>query len=183
MKKFIAIILLFALIFSLAGCVNNEPISEAPTLNNIPAEKWLDFYDPDHEMPWSDTLELELPEFPGVTFTWHWGGVTATDQNGERALFGGMPVWNVYLADITGNGLPDFVATVSFGSGIVDTRVIVYDFANDELYELSDRMVSDYALSMYNGNLIVIQTPWMSEKDGQEGGLAIIDGRLTMVSR
>jgi len=182
MKKFIAIILLFALIFSLAGCADYEHVAQTPPLNNIPAEKWLDFLSA-HNLPWSDTLELELPEFPGVTFAWYWGGVTATDQNGERALFGGMPVWNVYLADITGNGLPDFAATVSFGSGIVDTRVIVYDFANDELYELSDRMISDYALSMDNGNLVVIQTPWMSEKDGQEGGLAIIDGRLTMVGR
>jgi hypothetical protein len=170
MRKFIAMILLFVLIIGLMGCANAEPPATATLpLSTMPAEKWFDFYRRHDEMPWDDTLELELPEFPGVTFTWSWKGVTATCQNGVRGLFGGMPTWNVYLADVTGNGLPDFAATISFGSGIVDTRVVVYDFANDERYVLSDRAISDYALSMDNGNLIVIQTPWMSEKDKQVG--------------
>ena len=54
--------------------------------------------------------------------------VKAIDSNGERNIISGMPVWNVFLADLTGDGLPEFCATVSIGSGIVDERIIAYDW-------------------------------------------------------
>jgi len=182
MKKFIAIMLI-VLTSSMVGCANEESfVEEYPTSNVIPAEGGTEFYI-SREVPWEDTVELELPEFPGVTFIRSATGVKAIDQSGERLLFGGMPIWNIYFMDITGNGLPDFVATVSIGSGIVDTRVIVYDFANDKRYELSNRMVYDYALAMDDGTLIVIQTPWLIDGEQRIGELAIMEGELIMVDR
>lgn len=74
-------------------------------LTSIPgfeARKWLDYFGTD-EMPWNESRELTLAEFPDVTFKWTPEKVTA----GERDLFWGMPVWNVYLDDLTNDGRTD----------------------------------------------------------------------------
>ncbi|HWR23547.1 MAG TPA: hypothetical protein VN366_08730 [Feifaniaceae bacterium] len=138
---------------------------------------WLDYY-LDGQLPWDGGLELTLPEYPGATFRWTPYEVTAATSDGESALLSGMPVWNVYLADLTGDGLPEFCATVSFGSGIADTRVLVYDYAGGALYELSDRMVYDYVLSLENGRLIVTQTAYGGGRLAA-GDLKLTDGELT----
>ncbi len=85
-----------------------------------------------------------------------------------------MPVWNAYLADLNGDGLPEICATVSIGSGIIDTHAEIFDYANDRRYTLSDRMIHDYALSIKNGKLIVAK----SKFNGGELG----DGELTVVN-
>ncbi len=104
--------------------------------------------------------------------------MSAVTADGEKPLIDGMPVWNVYLAALTGDRLPELCATVSFGSGIVDTRVIVCDYADGgRLYELSDRMRYDYALSLENGRLTVTQSAYNGEKLAA-GDLAIINGVL-----
>jgi hypothetical protein len=138
--------------------------------------EWLNYFH-DEQMPWEDSLELELPEYPDTIFQWTPSEIKSIDSVGESILLTGMPIWNVYLEDLTGDGQPEFCATVSFGSGIVDTRVAVYDYASGKLYELSDRMYYDYALSIKDGRLVVKQ----SEYNGAEiaiGNLAISDGEL-----
>ncbi len=143
------------------------------------AREWLDYY-LDEQLPWDGSLELTLPEYPGTTFRWTPYEITALTSDGETVLLNGMPVWNVYLSDLTGDGLPEFCATVSFGSGIVDTRVLVYDYIDGNLYELSDRMIYDYVLSLENGRLIVTQSKYNGEKLAA-GDLRILSGELTAV--
>ena len=75
-----------------------------------------------------------------------------------------MPVWNVYLADLTGDGLPELCATVSLGSGIIDERIIAFDYATGNTCDLSDRMYYDYALYLDNGRLMVKQTKYPTLK-------------------
>lgn len=82
------------------------------TVPKYQARKWLDYYHDDN-LPWNDSINIALPEFAGVTFTWTSEKVTA---NGIE-LFQGMPVWNVYLTDLTNDGKPEFCATASMGSG------------------------------------------------------------------
>jgi hypothetical protein len=135
--------------------------------------KWLDYFGTD-EMPWNKSKELTLPEFPGVTFTWTYDKVTA----GAEELFRGMPIWNVYLSDLTNDGKPEFCATVSFGSGIVDTRVLVFDYMTGKEYQLSDRMVTDYYLSMENGKLMVTQTDYLDGKPLIKGELRLVHGDI-----
>jgi hypothetical protein len=135
-------------------------------------QKWLDYFK--DKLPWDDSKELELPEFPGVTFTWTSEKVTA----GEKELFQGMPVWNVYLADLTNDGKPEFCATISFGSGIIDNRVIVYDYATDTQYQLADRMYYDYYLSMEDGRLMVTQTGYMDSKPLVSAELQLMNGKI-----
>lgn len=138
--------------------------------------EWLNYFH-DEQIPWGDSLELKLPEYPDTGFQWTPSEIKAVNSGGEKILITGMPIWNVYLEDLTGDGLPEFCATVSFGSGFIDTRVVVYDYASGKLYELSDRTYYDYALSIKNGRLVVKQ----SEYNGAEiaiGNLAISDGEL-----
>ncbi|GAU79681.1 hypothetical protein [Fusibacter sp. 3D3] len=136
-------------------------------------QKWLDYFK-DEELPWGEIKELTLPEFPGITFTWSSEKVTA----GDKVLFQGMPVWNVYLTDLTNDGKPEFCATVSFGSGIVDTHIIVYDYATDKVYPLADRTHYDYYLSMDEGEISVTQTEYMHEKPLVSAKLQLINGEI-----
>ena len=143
------------------------------TVPKYQARKWLDYYHDDN-LPWNDSINIALPEFPGVTFTWTSEKVTA---NGIE-LFQGMPVWNVYLADLTNDGKPEFCATVSIGSGIVDTRVIVYDYANGQAYQLAERMKYDYNLSIQDGKVMVTQSDYRDGKPLITGDLQLVNGEI-----
>jgi len=175
MRQFIVVALLLVLILFTVGCTNDEPfIAEDLLLREVPV-KWLDSHRMFEEgASWEDRFELELSEFPGVTFVGSSSLVTANDQNGSSILFYGMPIGCVYLADITGDGLPDFVATASTGSGLVWGHIIVYDFANGELYKHSE-MLAFHGLLIESENLIV------TRNDEPIGELAIIDGALTII--
>lgn len=151
----------------------SSPLTYVPT-------KWLDYYNPrgDGPIPYDRSIELELPEFPDTVFYWTAYEIKAVDASGERVLFDGLPVWNVFLADLNGDWLPELCATVSFGSGIVDTRVLIYDYANDKGYDLSDRMYYDYSLSLVDGQLVVTQTGYNRNGVQANGNVAIIEGEL-----
>lgn len=136
-------------------------------------QKWLDFLY-DDKMPWGESRNLTLPEFPGVTFTWTTEKVTA-DRND---LIFGMPVWNVFWADLTNDGKPEICATVSLGSGIIDTRVVVYDYVNAVEYQLADRMIYDYFLSMEDGKLMVTQTDYNDKKPLVTTQLQLVNGEI-----
>lgn len=147
--------------------------------NTYEPRKWLDYY-ADEQMPWNSSFKLELPEYPNVIFKWTPEKVTAIASGNEKELFQGRPIWNVYLADLTGDGLPEFCATVSSGFGIVDNHAAVYDYASDKLYELSDRMFFDYILSLEHGQLVVTQSKYYG-KDQATGSLAIVNGELIAI--
>jgi len=143
------------------------------TVPKYQARKWLDYYRDDN-LPWNDSIDIALSEFAGVTFTWTSEKVTA---NGIE-LFQGMPVWNVYLADLTNDGKPEFCATVSMGSGIVDTRVIVYDYATGQEYQLAEWMKFDYNLSIQDGKVMVTQSDYRDGKPLTAGDLQLVNGEI-----
>ena len=94
-----------------------------------------------------------LDAFPGVTFRWRQEQMTAVTDEETTPLYSGMPIWSVYFADLTGDGLPELCSTVSYGSGIVDDRVIIYDYAGGASYTLEDSGEYDYVLALENGQL------------------------------
>ena len=153
-----------------------------PNTYSYQPHKWFDYYF-NEQMPWGRSLELELPEYPGTVFQWTPYEVKAVNADGEKTLFSGMPVWNVYLADITGDGLPELCATVSLGSGIIDERIIAFDYATSNTYDLNDRMYYDYALYLDNGRLMVKQTKYPDPQSGAlaTGELAIVGSELTAI--
>jgi len=135
------------------------------------AQIWVDYFDNPEEMEESETY---LPEFPGVTFRYALGSVTA-ERNGEVSeLFMGMPVWNVFFADLTGDGYSELCATVSFGSGMIDTHVVVMDYWDGQLYTLWDRGEYDYTLRMADGVLTCDQWVYPLKELVRSGPLTMI---------
>ena len=134
--------ILVALSVMLSGCARNTPV--VPDENGVyPAEKVFDYFFSD-DMQWDETREFEVPEFPNVKFSWNYSNVW-TDENGEeKGLYWGMPVWNVYLADLNGDGRREICSGVSMGSGMIDERIFAYDYANGKLYELQDRFYYNF---------------------------------------
>ena len=134
--------------------------------------QWVDYSD---SYPDAGTLETERPEFPGVTFQYTPGQVTAIHGSNTTVLISGMPIWNVYFSDLTGDGKPEVCATVSFGSGLIDTHVVVFDYANGQEYLLWDRGVSDYALHLENGRLICDKWGYPDGDITESGELILVD--------
>lgn len=104
-----------------------------------------------------DSKEITLPEFPEVTFRWRSKGVEAIANGKAATLYAGSPVWNLYFCDLTGDGLPELCSETSYGSGIVDDRITVYDYAEGKVYDLNDRGFYDYNLELKNGRLYLLQ--------------------------
>lgn len=166
------------------------------------AQEWVDYLQAPEEFPQEELSgaayrELELSEFPGVTFIWNGGAVKARTGEEEMLLFFGMPVYNVFLCDLTGDGLPEFCATAAFGSGMVDNHIIVCDYAaavenpkpepqEGELYAgeaqyfLWNRGEYNYTLSLEKGRLMVTKSEYWGEVIST-GTLAIGgEGQLVM---
>ena len=80
-----------------------------------------------------------------------------------------MPIWNAYFCDLTGDGLPELCSSISWGSGMIDNRVIIYDYANGVSYELSDRGYFDFTLRQdhQDGRLYVDKTKYHTDELGR----------------
>ena len=138
------------------------------------ATQWVDLVNP--EVIWEiGTREITIQDFPEVTFRWTAGEITAN----EKALIQGMPVWNAYFVDLTGDGKPEICACVSYGSGMIDTHVVVYDYVNGQEYTLWDRGYYDYSLSLENGVLVCRKFRYPSSTPFDQTG-ALMVGRLML---
>ena len=115
--------------------------------------KWFDYLTEPEDMPQEEYLEIRIPQFPDVTFRYSYATMEAVVGGEITHLYRGMPIWNAYFCDLTGDGLPELCSTYSFGSGMIDNRVIIYDYANGASYELSERGVHDFTL-------------WLNDEDG-----------------
>ena len=137
-------------------------------------QEWFDYFRRD-TMTWETHKEIALSAFPDVTFRCNTGSLDAIAGNESLALFTGMPIWNIYFTDLTGDGYPEICATVSFGSGLIDTHVVVYDYAARQEYTLWQRGTYDYALRMENGKLICDE--WVYPDGGliRSGPLVLAD--------
>lgn len=127
---------------------------------------------------WQTYQETTLAEYPGVTFRWNYGTVEAITDTGSLELFTGMPVRNVFFCDLTGDTKPELCATVSFGSGWIDTHVVVYDYAARQEYTLWHRGVYDYQLRLEDGRLLCDQY----DAQGGSPGQLLATGELTLAA-
>ena len=143
-------------------------------------EPWFDYLEKPEEMNWDGNLEIELPEYPGVTFRWYPEKMEAVTENEVMQLYTGMPIWNTYFCDLTGDGLPDLCSTLTFGSGMIDSRIIVYDYANGASYMLEDRGKYDYSLRLNetDGCLWVVKRAYNSDDIVASGKLLFADNCL-----
>ncbi len=147
------------------------------------AQEWFDFYENPDDGYQDYAVTAELPEYPGVTFRYADYNILASKEDGEpEILISGMPVWNAFFCDLTGDGLPEICTTVSIGSGLIDGRVIVYDYANGVSYSLVDRGNYDYLLSLKNSQLMVTKRVYNSQEVAERGYLAFLGNTLTIVN-
>lgn len=176
----IVVALIAVLLTGVALATNRakSPASDQTLGGQGPAELWLDYYCSD-EMPWDGSEETQLPEYPGVTFRWTPEKVTAVDGDQETTLIEGMPVWSVYLCDLTGDGKRELCATVSIGSGIIDDHIVVYDYANGASYTLQGRMVYDYHLRLQGQQLWAVEYDYNAERG--EGTKPNLEGPLILM--
>ena len=124
---------------------------------------------------------------PEVTYTWNRGGflkmesagkvnyLYLSDESDEQQVLHSAD--QVFLADLNGDGYPELCSAGSFGSGIIDSHVVIYDFADGQKYTLWDRMQYDYYLSMVDGVLWARKTPyrqWGEEREADVYGPLVL---------
>lgn len=120
-----------------------------------PVETIADYYG--GQMP-EDSIKFTMPEFPGTEFEYRSGGVFA---NGEW-LFGGSPVYNVYLCDLNGDGNREIISCCH-GTDykyIESDRIKVCDYADGGklYYYADDPFFYDDHLTIKDGSLIAVRT-------------------------
>ena len=146
-------------------------------LTRTPPEEASALYWFDHTetYPQENTvLELMMPEFPDVTFQAVSNEIRAVRNGESTVIISGMPVWNAFLCDLTGDGVSEICATVSFGSGIIDEHVVVYDYATQTEYTLWERGVFDYTLRLEDRKLICDKLFYPHEEIAASGPLMLV---------
>ena len=128
--------------------VENVEVRIVDEINSV--IKWFDYTENPSAM--DDESTINLPIYPDVTFSYNQAQIIASkpfdtsELTDHTILITGMPIWNAYFADLTGDDYPEICATYTFGSGIIDSRIIIYDYAKGVSYELSDRGYFDFTL-------------------------------------
>ena len=180
--KMIILPTLFFLFSILSISCGEISISESNGLSDSDhVIKWFDCLNGD-EMVWDDVKEYKLEEFPGVTFRWRPEQMEAVTDKEVVPLYEGMPIWSVYFCDLTGDGIPELCSTLSFGSGMIDNRIIIYDYAGGASYELSDRGNFDYILNMREDSLVVEKRVYMRDEMVESGELVFRDDTIQIIT-
>lgn len=159
-------------------CFLTDPIQVDGTGENARTNEpiqWFDYLN-DETGDMYKGLTTTLPAFPGVTFLYTGDQIVATkdlaDAEGHTILVSGTPIWNAYFCDLTGDGLPELCITANFGFGMIDSRIIICDYANGASYTLADRGKFDYALRLGTENQLYV------DKSDYSTGEYITTGRL-----
>lgn len=175
-RKIMIAITLCCLLFASCGNDNKVHID----WNTTKVYRWQDYFSTD-EYPFEEDFEqkIELTDFPDTVFIWRTFGIVASIDGEECVLATGMPLWNAFFTDLNSDGFPELCTTVSFGSGIVDNHIVVYDYHNEKEYTLWERMHFDYSLYLDNGELFVLKSPyWNKEGDLEEVGKLQIENDI-----
>ena len=123
---------------------------------------------------WRMTVGSQVPGKRDITVQVDRYDAKITHPDGtSTTIFSGMPIWYAYFCDLNGDGVSELCAGTSFGSGMVDDRIEVYDFVKQQLYTLQDRGKYDYTLSEENGILIVTVTDYRTNNIVGKGSLAL----------
>ena len=155
--------------------VENVEVRIVDEINSV--IKWFDYTENPSAM--DDESTINLPIYPDVTFSYNQAQIIVSkpfdtsELTDHTILITGMPIWNAYFADLTGDDYPEICATYTFGSGIIDSRIIIYDYAKGSSYELSDRGYFDFTLRLNeaDGYLYVDKTKYNTDELVETGRL------------
>ena len=122
-------------------------------------------------------IEFKMLEFPGVRFVCGERGLIAYEGDKETQIFSRLA--NLYLADLNGDLRRELCGTMYVGSGIVDCRVVVYDYADGMGYNLQERGDYDYFLSGGYGGMVVNRAEFGERTACLQGRLGLFGRKLT----
>ena len=155
--------------------VENVEVRIVDDINSV--IKWFDYTENPSAM--DDESTINLPIYQDVTFSYNQEQIIASNPfdtselTDHTILITGMPIWNAYFTELTGDDYPEICATYTFGSGIIDSRIIIYDYAKGASYELSDRGYFDFTLRFNeaDGYLYVDKTKYNTDELVETGRL------------
>lgn len=129
----------------LAVCLLTDPKTEQTEAP--PAGKWFDLSEkkaiaPQQLAQWPGTSFYTMPEGSNLPLE-----LLARQEDGtEKRLVFGMPIESAYFCDLNGDGCPEVITCLAFGSGMIDVYTAIYDYENRAYYEIRDRGSCDYLL-------------------------------------
>ena len=182
-------ILIVAIVISIvaAVCFLTDPIREGPAPTEPGTETTPSTAAPteptpgntdilfDEETDWSTSVGSQVPGMTEITVQVDRYTAAIKHADGTSTmLFSGMPILNACFYDLNGDGVSELCAGIWFGSGIVDARILAYDFANGKLYELASRGDHDYQLTIESGVPVVTVYPYETKNIAGKGTLALV---------
>ena len=195
--KFILALCVVLLIFSLVACTAGDMTPNTPATTTelfvVPSPE----NSPGSAFVWEPpsgegSTKLELPEFPGIIFsnelyqipTEHGGfswqryvQTTSHDQHTKLFDFGLGPSV-VFIADISGDGYPDFVYMTSWTSGLFTLGVRMYDYRNNTHHALRGYGDINGLAIAENGRLMVTRPCDETGELAPVGELVMVNGEL-----
>ena len=171
---FWVVLMALVLCVAVAVCFLTDPVTKKAQEEFNPAIQWFDYLETGSYPLASDDNQATIPHFPGVTFRADPGAVYAEKDGISTEIIQGMPVWNVYFSDLTGDGIYELCATVSEGSGIIDEHVVVYDYAAGTEYLLRDRGSHDYILRLEGQTLVCDKHVYPQKEIVENGKLMLV---------
>ena len=100
----------------------------------------------------------------------------------HTAAMGRFILDEYYYCDVTGDGKPDLIQSVTHGSGIISTGIFVYDIENKQGYQLQERGDYDYWVDSVKDGAVYIKKGYFGRRsmyDGAVGKLELVDGKLS----
>ena len=161
-------------------CYADHPVNI--DLSNCQMQRWADFMNEAPSKKEEFYESVNITALPELRLIWNGSSNCITIKENENTIASveGMPLWNAFFTDLNSDGFPELCVTISYGSGMVDEHIIVYDLRNKKEYTLWERMVNNYVLFMENNELFVrkidtessTSSNWEKSK-GEKGRLKI----------
>lgn len=86
-------------------------------------------------------------------------------------------ITDLYLYDITGDGIPEMCFNIEVGSGYVDSKIAIVEYSSEKvIFSLSNRLKHDYRFIESNGSLCIVERGGLLSDNVTRTGTLTYDG-------
>lgn len=86
-------------------------------------------------------------------------------------------ITDLYLYDITGDGIPEMCFNIEVGSGYVDSKIAIVEYSSEKvIFSLSDRLKHDYSFIESNDRLCIVERGGLLSDTVTRTGTLTYDG-------
>lgn len=185
LAKAAAMMLCISAVLSMDSCTTRKPANQKDdTSAKGEASIWFDSDDPEHQPDRTDAFGHSMVPETLFNISNDCCTITVTHYDTTYDIYG-MPFKSAYFTDLTGDDIPELCCVLYYGSGIIDSRIMVLDTTTSKTYELSAREKFDYDLKIERKKLRVIKRPYSTDGSSSEtetGSLAILGDKLLFTS-